>query len=133
MIGIAGILLSLVLLMWLAYRGVSVIILAPVLAMFACLLNGGVPLLGTYTQVFMTAMGGFAVKYFPIFLLGALFGKLMEDSGCARSIARTFVHHIEFDAVRQHHALLLQRHAQLSAFILSIYPAATMPATWSSS
>lgn len=94
MIGIAGILLSLVLLMWLAYRGVSVIILAPVLAMFACLLNGGVPLLGTYTQVFMTAMGGFAVKYFPIFLLGALFGKLMEDSGCARSIARTFVHRL---------------------------------------
>ncbi len=58
MIGIAGILLSLVLLMWLAYRGVSVIVLAPVLAMLACVLNGGVPLLGTYTQVFMTAMGG---------------------------------------------------------------------------
>lgn len=91
MLGIVGILLSLALLMWLAYRGVSVIILAPLLAMLACLFNGGVPLLATYTQVFMTAMGGFAIKYFPIFLLGAIFGKLMEDSGCARSIAHTFV------------------------------------------
>lgn len=76
--------------MWLAYRGVSVIILAPALAMLACLFQGEVPLLATYTQVFMQAMGGFAIKFFPIFLLGAIFGKLMEDSGCARSIALTF-------------------------------------------
>lgn len=76
--------------MWLAYRGVSVIVLAPVLAMLACLFQGDVPLLATYTQVFMQAMGGFAIKFFPIFLLGAIFGKLMEDSGCARSIALTF-------------------------------------------
>lgn len=77
--------------MWLAYRGVSVIILAPVLAMLACLFQAGdVPLMATYTQVFMENMGGFAIKFFPIFLLGAIFGKLMEDSGCARSIALTF-------------------------------------------
>ncbi len=60
------------------------------------------------------------------------FGKAVQEDQHGR-IARAFVHHIEFDAVRQHHALLLQRHAQLSAFILSIYPAATIPATWSSS
>lgn len=77
--------------MWLAYRGVSVIILAPVLAMFACLFQAeSVPLLATYTQLFMQEMGGFAIKFFPIFLLGAIFGKLMEDSGCARSIALAF-------------------------------------------
>ncbi|MES1944021.1 citrate transporter [Salinisphaera sp. PC39] len=83
--------MSLALLMWLAYRGVSVIILAPVLAMLACLFQADdVPLLATYTQVFMESMGGFAIKFFPIFLLGAIFGKLMEDSGCARSIALAF-------------------------------------------
>lgn len=87
MLGIFGILLSLILLMWLAYRGMSVIILAPILAMMAVLFNGNTPLLATYTQLFMTKMGSFAVTYFPIFLLGAIFGKLMEDSGCARSIA----------------------------------------------
>ncbi|MEN8821262.1 MAG: GntP family permease [Abyssibacter sp.] len=128
MIGIAGILLSLVLLMWLAYRGVSVIVLAPVLAMLACVFNGGVPLLGTYTQVFMTAMGGFAVKYFPIFLLGAIFGKLMEDSGCARAIAQTFVRRLG-----ARHGILaivlacgLLEYGGVSAFVVafSVYPLA---------
>lgn len=38
-------------------------------------------LLPTYTQVFMKAMGGYVIQFFPLFLLGALFGKLMDDSG----------------------------------------------------
>src|SRR6187455_278531 len=85
--GVAGILVSLILLMFLAYRGVSVIVLAPLVALLAVLFAGDVPLLATYTQVFMVALGGFVSKYFPLFLLGALFGKLMEDSGSARVIA----------------------------------------------
>ncbi|MEQ8263849.1 GntP family permease [Pseudohaliea sp.] len=85
---IPGILLSLVLLMVLAYRGISVIILAPVLAMLAVLLSADRDqLLAIYTQVFMYGVLGFVVKYFPVFLLGAIFGKLMEDSGSARCIA----------------------------------------------
>ena len=92
MIGVFGILLSLALLMYLAYRGISVIILAPVLAMLAVLLAGeGSQMLGVYTQVFMTKMGSFAINYFPIFLLGAIFGKLMEDSGSAKAIARSII------------------------------------------
>ncbi|NUQ61075.1 MAG: GntP family permease [Pirellulales bacterium] len=87
MVGIFGILVSLALLMYLAYRGVSVIVLAPLLASLAVLVDGDAPLLASYTQVFMAAMGKFTVKYFPIFLLGAIFGKLMEDSGSARAIA----------------------------------------------
>ncbi|MFC3193460.1 GntP family permease [Marinicella sediminis] len=90
--GVIGILLSLGLLMYLAYRGVSVIILAPVLAMLAVVLAGeGSQMLGIYTQIFMTKMGSFAIKYFPIFLLGAIFGKLMEDTGAAKSIARSII------------------------------------------
>ncbi|MDO8388115.1 MAG: GntP family permease, partial [Polaromonas sp.] len=54
---IAGILLSLLLLMWLAYRGISVLILAPVLALLAVLLSPDAPLLASYTQVFMKALG----------------------------------------------------------------------------
>lgn len=92
MLSLTGILLSLVLLMYLAYRGVSVLILAPVLAMLAVLFSApSNELLGTYTQIFMQGMGGFAVKFFPIFLLGAIFGKLMEDSGAAHSIAYALV------------------------------------------
>ncbi len=78
--------------MYLAYRGISVLILAPILALLAVLMSGeGNQLLGTYTQVFMTGLGGYVVKYFPLFLLGAIFGKLMDDSGSARAIAHALV------------------------------------------
>lgn len=85
---VAGIFVSLILLMALAYRGISVIILAPVLALLAVLFSGGgQQLLAVYTQVFMYGVLGFVVKYFPVFLLGAIFGKLMDDSGSAQKIA----------------------------------------------
>jgi H+/gluconate symporter-like permease len=91
MLGLVGIVLSLLLLMYLAYRGINVLILAPLLALLAVLFAGDTPLLGTYTQVFMTALGKYVVQYFPLFLLGAIFGKLMEDSGSARVIAHWIV------------------------------------------
>lgn len=92
MISLLGIVLSLFLLMYLAYRGYSVIVLAPVLALLAVLFSGDMNvLLGTYTQIFMKGMGSFVINFFPIFLLGALFGKLMDDSGSARSIASYLV------------------------------------------
>ena len=91
MLSIAGILLSLVLLMWLAYRGISVLILAPLMALLAVVLSPEAPLLASYTQVFMKALGGFVALFFPLFLLGAVFGKLMEDSGAARVIASRIV------------------------------------------
>lgn len=87
-LGILGIFVSLILLMALAYRGITVIILAPLLALLAVLFSGGgSQLLAIYTQVFMYGVLGFVVKYFPVFLLGAIFGKVMEDSGSAQKIA----------------------------------------------
>jgi H+/gluconate symporter-like permease len=91
MTGILGVVLSLGLLIYLAYRGVSVLLVAPLMALLAVLFSGGTPLLATYTQVFMPALGKFAIAYFPLFLLGALFGKLMDDSGSARVIAQGIV------------------------------------------
>lgn len=88
MIGVLGIALSLSLLMWLAYRGVSVLLIAPPLALLAVLAGGDTRVLATYTQIFMTGLGGFVAKYFPLFLLGAVFGRLVNDSGSAESIAR---------------------------------------------
>ena len=93
--GTFGILLSLALLMYLAYRGLNVIILAPLLALLAVLMSGeATMLLPTYTQVFMKAMGGYVIQFFPLFLLGALFGKLMDDSGSARAIAHAIVERV---------------------------------------
>lgn len=91
MLGVIGIIISLGLLMYLAYRGWSVIILAPILALlaaaFAIFDGGSVHLLATYTESFMVNLANYVKNYFPIFLLGALFGKVMDDSGAAKSIA----------------------------------------------
>jgi H+/gluconate symporter-like permease len=84
--GLAGILFGLVLLVWLAFRGWSVLLLAPAAALLAAAFAGE-PLLANWTQTFMGGAAGFLAQYFPIFLLGALFGKLMEDSGSVSAIA----------------------------------------------
>ena len=92
---IIAIILSLGLLIYLAYRGWSVIIIAPLLALLAALLSGlagdPVHLLATYTQEFMPSLGGYVTSNFPMFLLGAIFGKVMDDTGSAKAIAEWFV------------------------------------------
>lgn len=87
MIALTGILLALALLIYFAYRGLGVLIIAPLMALVAVLFSGA-PLLASYTQVFMPALAGFLALYFPLFLLGAIFGKLMEASGSAAAIGR---------------------------------------------
>mgnify|MGYP000091050092 CR=1 FL=1 len=87
MSGIAIIVIVLALLIGLAYRGISLLILAPALSAVAVLATLDGPVLASYTQVFMGAAGGFITLYFPVFLLGAIFGKLMEDSGSAEVLA----------------------------------------------
>lgn len=88
--GTFGILIALALLIALAYRGISVIVLAPLAALLAAFLQFDAPLLANYTQVFMGATGRFIAQFFPLFLLGALFGRFMEDAGVAQAIARHF-------------------------------------------
>ena len=46
------------------------------------------PLLAHWTQTFMGSAAQFLAQFFPLFLLGALFGKLMDDSGSVRAISR---------------------------------------------
>jgi H+/gluconate symporter-like permease len=86
-VGLFGILLGLVLLVWLAYRGWSILLLAPAAALIAAAFAGG-PLLAYWTQTFMDSASRFVAQFFPLFLLGALFGKLMEDSGSVSAIAQ---------------------------------------------
>lgn len=85
--GLLGILLALGLLVWLAYRGWSVLLLAPVAALVAAAVSRE-PLLAHWTQTFMGSAAQFLAQFFPLFLLGALFGKLMDDSGSVETIAR---------------------------------------------
>ncbi|HEY6995342.1 MAG TPA: GntP family permease [Xanthobacteraceae bacterium] len=85
--GLLGILLGLALLISLALRGWSVLLLAPAAALIAAALAGE-PLLASWTQTFMGAAATFVAQFFPLFLLGALFGKLMDDSGSVAAIAQ---------------------------------------------
>lgn len=85
-LGLFGILLSLALLITLAYRGMSIIIAAPLCALVAMLFSGA-PVLVNYTDTFMPALADFVAQYFPLFLTGAIFGKLMTVSGYATDLA----------------------------------------------
>lgn len=88
------ILLSLGLLMFVAYKGFSVILFAPLCALLAVFLIDPANILPFYSGIFMDKMVGFIKLYFPVFLLGAIFGKIIEMSGIAESIAKTIVRFI---------------------------------------
>jgi H+/gluconate symporter-like permease len=77
---------ALALLMFAAYRGFSVILFAPLAALGAVLLTDPSAVAPAFTGVFMDKMVGFLKLYFPVFMLGALFGKLIELSGFSRAI-----------------------------------------------
>lgn len=86
-ISFIGVILSLIFLVVMAYRGHSVVVVAPFAALIAVIFSGE-PILATYTQIFMPAAGNFVTKYFPLFLFGAIFGFLMTSTGLARYLAR---------------------------------------------
>src|SRR5271154_5718450 len=85
--GLLGILIALGVLIWLAYRGWSIPLLAAPPALLPAGLAGEA-LRAPSTATFMASAAQFVMQFFPIFLLGALFGKLMEDSGSVASIAK---------------------------------------------
>ena len=90
MISMIGLILSLALIIFLAYKGYSTIITAPIVALLTVLLIGGdsnTHLMVHYTEVYMGGFAGFVKNYFPIFLTGAIFAKLMEEALYAKSIA----------------------------------------------
>jgi H+/gluconate symporter-like permease len=84
---------ALALLMLAAYRGYSVILFAPIAALGAVLLTDPSAVAPAFTGVFMHKMVGFIELYFPVFMLGAVFGKLIELSGFSA-----------LDRVRRHQA-----------------------------
>jgi len=77
---------ALAFLMFIAYRGFSVILFAPVAALGAVLLTDPTLVPPVFTGLFMDKMVGFVKNYFPVFLLGATFGKVIELSGFSKSI-----------------------------------------------
>ncbi|HTE27239.1 GntP family permease [Flavitalea sp.] len=85
------ILFALLFLIFVAYRGFSVILFAPIAALLAVLLTSPSHVLPYFSSIFMEKMVGFIKLYFPVFLLGAIFGKLIAMSGFAKSITAFIV------------------------------------------
>lgn len=84
------ILVSLALLMYFAYRGYSIIVFGPLFAMLASL-GSGYGAMPVFSEIYMTKAAEYIKTYYPVFLLGAIFAKLMEDGGLAAAVARAIV------------------------------------------
>jgi len=82
---------ALIFLMVAAYRGMSVILCAPAAALLAVLLTEPSAVLPLFTGLFMEKMAGFVKLYLPVFLLGAVFGKLIEISGFSQAIVASVI------------------------------------------
>lgn len=85
-LSIIGIIVSLAFIVVLALRGWHIILLAP-LAVVIVALFSGMDILPALTGPYMKGFVNYAAKFYLIFLMGSIFGKVMEDSGAARSIA----------------------------------------------
>jgi H+/gluconate symporter-like permease len=85
---------ALALLMFAAYRGYSVILLAPIAALLAVLLADPSAVAPVFSGIYMDKMVGFLKLYFPVFLLGAVFGKVIELAGFSESIVAAAVRYI---------------------------------------
>jgi H+/gluconate symporter-like permease len=86
MLSVIGIFVGLATLVTLALRGWSIIIIAPIAAVIV-LLFSQVDLLKGLNESYMKGFSSFAMKFFLLFLMGTIFGKVMEDSGAAKKIA----------------------------------------------
>jgi len=84
-------LLGLAFLILVAYRGFSVILFAPIAAMLPVLLTDPSAIPTVFTNLYMAKAVVFIKLYFPIFLLGAVFGKLIELSGFSKSIVAAII------------------------------------------
>ncbi|QPC46755.1 GntP family permease [Mangrovibacillus cuniculi] len=122
-----SIIIGLILLMVLAYFGWSIIWIAPIVSGVVALLSG-LDLLPTYTNTYMEGFVGFAKTWFPIFLLGAIFGKLMEDTGSAQAVAHQITKFIGKKravlGVLVASALLTYGGVSLFVVVFAIYPIA---------
>ncbi|PCJ62784.1 MAG: citrate transporter, partial [Candidatus Hydrogenedentota bacterium] len=94
MIEFAGLLLALGLLIYLTIKGMNLMVIAPLTALIIAF-SGGISLMpdlqnsggDSFITSYMAGFSGFIASWFFMFLLGSIFGKLMEDSGAADSIA----------------------------------------------
>ncbi len=84
-----GIILSLILLIVMIYRGFSVLVVSPLMAMLAVSFSDDMPVLTAWTGPLMEGSAHFVQAYYPVFLVGAIFGVVMNASGAAKTVANS--------------------------------------------
>lgn len=130
MLSMTGLLLGLVLLIILTIRGMNLFIAAPLCALIVAITNH-IPLFSgenNFVTLYMSGFSGFIAAWFFMFLLGAIFGKFMEDTGAADSLARWIVDKLGFRhavlAVVLACAILTYGGVSLFVVAFSVYPMA---------
>jgi H+/gluconate symporter-like permease len=135
MLSMIGLFAGLALLIVLTMRGVELLIAAPLCALLVALASGFAvfPQLAaadapSFTSAYMQGFTGFVTAWFFMFLLGSLFGKLMEASGAADSVARWVIERLgarhALAAVVLACAVLTYGGVSLFVVAFSVYPVA---------
>lgn len=130
MLSLLGLIAGLALLIYLTLKGMNLFIAAPLCALFVALTNG-LPIFlgeGNFVTTYMSGFTGFIAAWFFMFLLGALFGKFMEDTGAADSLSRWIITKLGFKqavfAVVAACAILTYGGVSVFVVAFSVYPMA---------
>lgn len=135
MLGFIGLFGGLAILIFLTMKGMNLLIAAPITALFIAVLNG-IPLFPQLAEEgavnfltnYMGGFTGFIASWYLMFLTGAIFGKVMEDSGAADSISQWIVSKIGMKraalAVVIACAVLTYGGVSLFVVAFSVYPMA---------
>ncbi len=132
MIGLIG---GLALLIYLTMRGMNLLIVGPISALFVAVFSG-MPLFpqlveegaANFVGNYMSGFSGFVTAWYMMFLLGAIFGKVMEDSGAADSVSEFIVEKLGMKyavlAIVAACAVLTYGGVSLFVVAFSVYPMA---------
>jgi H+/gluconate symporter-like permease len=130
MISLLGLIGGLGLLIWLTIKGMNLFIAAPLCALLVALTNGLPIFIGdtNFVATYMSGFTGFIASWFFMFLLGALFGKFMEDTGAADSLAKWIIDRLGYKqavfAVVAACAILTYGGVSVFIVAFSVYPMA---------
>ena len=130
MISLIGLIGGLGLLIWLTIRGMNLFIAAPLCALVVALTSGLPVFVGdsNFVTTYMSGFTGFIAAWFFMFLLGALFGKFMEDTGAADALSKWIIDRLGYRqavfAVVAACAILTYGGVSVFVVAFSVYPMA---------
>lgn len=130
MLSLIGLVGGLTLLIVLTIRGMNLFIAAPACALLVAFSSGMGIFVGdgNFVQTYMSGFTSFIANWFFMFLLGALFGKFMEDTGAADSLARWIIGKLGYKraifAVVAACAILTYGGVSVFVVAFSVYPMA---------